>query len=216
MSQYNSPPGYEQSSGYGQSPGFVVPEQPDVVASTTVVTPRDSVRWGPVFAGLLTALGTFLLLSTLALAVGLQVAPSGSDADDAGIAAGIVTAVIGLVSFFLGGLIAARSAAVGGSLTGALNGFLVWALGMAFVVILAALGVGQLFGAAGDLFDQYRSLGSPAPDVDIGDLRDSVRDGALGAFLGLALPALAAAAGGWLGARTEGMVRTSGSADLRA
>src|SRR3712207_6635108 len=108
MNQYDQPAGYAYPA-----------QQPDVVASTTVVTPRDSVRWGPVIAGLLTALGTFLLLSTLALAVGLQVAPSGSDADDAGIAAGIVTAAIGLISFFLGGFVAARSAAVTGGGGGA-------------------------------------------------------------------------------------------------
>src|SRR3954454_20613933 len=109
MSQYSQPPGYAQPSAYPS------PEQVEVVAPTTVVNPRDSVRWGTVIAGLLTALATFLLLNTLALAVGLQVAPRGSDADDAGIAAGLVTAVIGLVSFFLGGFVAARSAAVGGS-----------------------------------------------------------------------------------------------------
>ena len=34
----------------------------DVVQQTTVVEPKDLVRWGPIFAGLLTALGTFLLL----------------------------------------------------------------------------------------------------------------------------------------------------------
>jgi len=201
---------YSRSSGYAQPTPYATAEPAEVVAATTVVTPRDSVRWGPVIAGLLTSLGTFLLLSTLALAVGLQLPPGASDAEDTGITAGIVTGAIGLVSFFLGGFVAARSAAVGGSLTGALNGFLVWALGIAFVVILAALGVGQLFGTAGSLFDQYRNLGSPAVGVDVGALRDDVRNGALAAFFGLALPALAAAAGGWLGARSDGPVISGG------
>jgi len=197
------------STDSGTQPGAGYPRpypeaaRPEVVASTSVVTLRDSVRWGPIIAGLLTALGTFLLLSTLALGIGLQVAPGGTDSEDTGIAAGLITAAIGLISFFLGGFVAARSSAVGGGLTGTLNGFLVWALGMAFVVLLAALGVGQLFGAAGDLFTQYRALGAPAPDVDTNALRDQVRNGALGAFLGLALPALAAALGGWLGARED-------------
>ena len=204
MTQFTTGPGADHpGTGYPPQGGYAQQPQPEVVASTSVITPRDSVRWGPVIAGLLTALGTFLLLSTLALAIGLQVAPGGTETEDAGLAAGLITAAIGLISFFLGGFVAARSSAVGGGPAGVLNGFLVWALGMAFVVILAALGVGQLFGAAGDLFTQYRSLGAPAPDVDTTQLREQVRNGALGAFLGLALPALAAALGGWLGARED-------------
>ena len=176
---------------------------PDAVASATVIAPRDSVRWGPIVAGLLTTLGSFLLLSTLALAVGLQVAPRATDPDAAGATAGIVTAVIGLVSFFLGGLVAARSSAVTGGPSGALNGFLVWAVAIAFIVILAALGLGALFGSTGDLLAQYRALGEPGTGAATETLREQVRTGALGAFLGLALPAVAAALGGWLGARQD-------------
>jgi len=188
---------------YGQSPYPVMPAQPDAVASATVITPRDSVRWGPIVAGLLITLGSFLLLSTLALAVGLQVAPRATDPDAAGATAGIVTAVIGLVSFFLGGLVAARSSAVTGGASGLLNGFLVWAVAIAFIVLLAALGLGTLFGSTGDLLAQYRALGEPGIGADTETLREQVRTGALGAFLGLALPAVAAALGGWLGARQD-------------
>jgi hypothetical protein len=185
----------------GVRPAGTVGAVPDVYQETRVVAPRDRVRWGPILAGLLMALGTFLLLSTLALAVGVLAAPSGTDAGDAGAAAGIVSAVIALVSFFVGGFVAARTAAIGGRATGALNGFLVWALGILVILILAAFGLGQLFGAAGDLFGQYRSLGSPTPDLDTGGVADAVRTGALAAFLGLALPATAATLGGYLGAR---------------
>ncbi len=173
----------------------------DVYQETNVVAPRDRVRWGPILAGLLTALGTFLLLSTLALTIGVLAAPRGTDAEDAGAAAGIVSAVIALLSFFVGGLVAARTAAIDGRTTGALNGFLVWALGILLILVLAAFGLGQLFGAAGDLFGQYRSIGSPTPDVDPSNAATALRNGALGAFLGLALPAAAATLGGFLGAR---------------
>lgn len=171
----------------------------DVYQETRVITPRDRVRWGPILAGLLTAVGTFLLLSTLALTIGVLAAPRGTNAQDAGAAAGIVSAVIALLAFFIGGLVAARTAAIGGRTTGALNGFLVWALGILLILVLAAFGLGQLFGAAGDLFGQYRSIGSP--NANAGNVGDAVRTGALGAFLGLALPAAAAALGGYLGAR---------------
>jgi cation transport ATPase len=173
----------------------------EVHQETNIVAPRDRVRWGPIFAGLLTALGTFLLLSTAALAIGVLAAPRGTDVNEAGSTAGIVSAVIALLAFFLGGFVAARTAAVTGRGNGGLNGFLVWALGILLILALAAFGLGQLFGAAGDLFGQYRSLGSPSPDVNQGEVADAVRTGAVSAFLGLALPALAATLGGVLGAR---------------
>lgn len=183
----------------------VVHDDHDVVQQTQIITPRDLVRWGPIVAGLVTAIGTFLLLSTLALALGLQAAPAGTDPGDAGAAAGIVTAIIALLSFFVGGFVAARAAAVEGRASGLLNGFLVWALGIILILVLAASGLGALFGAAGDLFAQYRAAGSPQPDVDVNpnQLGDAIRAGAFGAFLGLALPALAAALGGLLGARDD-------------
>jgi hypothetical protein len=174
-----------------------------MVQQTTLVAPRDRVRWGPIVAGLLTAVGTFLLLSTAALAIGLVAAPEGTGAEEAGPLAGVITAAIALLSFFLGGFVAARSSAVPGQGTGALNGFLVWALGILLILVLAAFGLGQLFGAAGDLFGQYRSIGLPSADVDTAALADQVRTGAVGAFLGLALPAAAAALGGWLGSRDD-------------
>jgi len=194
-----------RQAGYAPDPATypAAVAQPDTTASATVIAPRDSVRWGPIVAGLLTTLGTFLLLSTLALAVGLQVAPRATDPNAAGTTAGIATAVIGLISFFLGGLVAARSSAVTGGPTGALNGFLVWAFAIAAIVILAALGLGALFGSTGDLLAQYRALGEPGTGADVETLREQVRNGAFGAFLGLALPAIAATLGGWLGARQD-------------
>ena len=36
-----------------------------------VVVPRDSARWGPIWAGLITALTTFLLLELLAFGTGI-------------------------------------------------------------------------------------------------------------------------------------------------
>ena len=112
----------------------------DVVQQTTnVVVPRDKVRWGPIWAGLLTALGTFLLLSLLALAIGAQTVNTGAaDAETASVGSGIATAIIGLLSFFLGGWVAARSATIRDRGSGLLNGFLVWALGTALILALTA------------------------------------------------------------------------------
>jgi hypothetical protein len=188
--------------GRGQGSGW----NRDVVQETNVIAPRDLVRWGPIWAGLLTALGLFLLLSMLALAIGLNNVNVGAgQADEAAASSGIVSAIIALVSFAIGGFIASRSAAVGGSGAGALNGFLVWALGLLLILALAAFGLGQLFGAAGDLFGQVRGtgLGTGGTDVNPTEVQQGVRDAAIPALLGLALPAAAATIGGFLGARRD-------------
>jgi hypothetical protein len=179
-------------------------QSPDVVQDTTFVAPRDLVRWGPVVAGLVVAFTLFLLASVLLLAIGLQSIRVGDpNIDEAAGIGGITTAIIALVSFFVGGYVAGRAAAVPGTGPGLLNGFLVWGLGMLLVLLLAGMGLGGLLGSAGELFQQYRAAGSPQPDVNAGDILQGIRDSAFPAFLSLALPAAAAAIGGWLGGRRE-------------
>ena len=195
----------------------VVRDDRDIVQQAAFVAPRDAVRWGPIFAGLLTALGAFLLLSMLLLAIGANTVRIGTgQEDDAAAGAGIATAVVALLSFLLGGFVAGRTAAVSGRPAGLLNGFLVWALGLVLILLMSAFGVGQLFGAAGDLFDQYRAAGSPqAEGVDPTAVAQGIRDSAIPAFLSLALPAAAAAIGGLLGARDRQDV-TTGVSGYRA
>ena len=180
---------------------------PSDFVTTRAGLDRDRVRWGPIWAGLLTAIAVFVLLSAAAVAIGAQVVESGADNDAAGLAGGIASAVIALIAFFVGGYIAGRSAAVMQRGYGALNGFLVWALGVALILALAAFGLGSLFGAAGDLFAQYRSLGSPTPDgVDPAAAAEGIRNSSLGAFVGLLLPAVTATFGGWIGTREPAVV----------
>jgi hypothetical protein len=178
-----------------------------VVQETEIVAPRDRVRWGPVLAGLVTSLSLFLLLSLLALGLGLTAADSASSdqADTIGIAGAIIAAVLGLGSFVVGGYVAARTSAVVGRGPGAMNGFLVWALGVMLILLLGAMGIGSAFGAAGDIFGQLRASGVTASDVNVDPAQaaDAVRNSALAGFVSLALPALAAILGGVLGARKE-------------
>ena len=171
---------------------------------------RDRVRWGAVWAGLITALATFLLLTTAAVAIGAVAVDSGADADTASAASGIASAIIALLAFLAGGFVAGRTAGVVGRGYGALNGFLVWALGIVLILALAAMGLGSLFGASGDLFAQYQQMGSPQPEgVDRSAIVDSIRNGSIGAFLGMLLPAIAATVGGLLGSRDEVVVATT-------
>jgi hypothetical protein len=183
----------------------IVDDGPDIVQQTAFLAPRDDVRWGPIVAGLLTALAAFVLLSTLLLAIGANTIRAGAgQTGEVAAGAGIATALAALVSFLVGGFVAGRTAAVAGRSAGLLNGFLVWALGLLLILLLSAFGIGQLFGAAGDLLSQYRAAGSPQPEgVDPRDIASGIRNSAIPAFLGFALPAAAAAIGGALGARDE-------------
>lgn len=146
----------------------------EVEQNVNVVTPRDRVRWGPIVAGLLAALGTFVLLSILGSAIGAttlsvngNAPPAGATGRDYGIAAGIWGAISALLSFFIGGYIAAKASAVGGSGNGWLNGSMVFLSGLFLIIWLASQGAGGLFGALGtnlgDLINLGRNTGAINP-----------------------------------------------------
>ena len=160
---------------------------------------RDSARWGPIWAGLITALTTFLLLQLLAIGIGIV----GIGPNDTG--GGWVSAILGLIAFFAGGAVAGMTSAVRGAIPGLVNGFLVWALGVVVILLLSSLGVGQIFGALGSVIGQIGVLqniqqgGVNAPNVDPAQVADAVRTAALGAFFGLLISAVAAMVGGLIG-----------------
>lgn len=179
-----------------------------VVQRATVIAPRDVVRWGPVVAGLVTGVSLFLLLSLLALGLGIAAgqAAEGAEADQLAMGGGIVAAIIGLLSFFIGGFVAGRGAAVAGRGAGAFNGFLVWGLGIVMILWLGATGLGTILGAAGDIFASLPAgtvdpNAAPDVNVDPNQAAEAARNSALIAFVSLGLPALAAALGGALGVR---------------
>ncbi|HEV2093706.1 MAG TPA: hypothetical protein VGR18_11125 [Rubrobacter sp.] len=167
---------------------------------------RDSIRWGPIWAGLITALTTFLLLQLLAIGLGLV----GIGPEDG--SGGWVPAIIGLIAFFTGGAVAGMTSAIRGPGSGLLNGFMVWALGTVLILLLSALGLGQLFGALGNVAGQVNpgAVGNAAdaaqgatPNVSAAEAARALRAGAIGAFFGLLLSALASMLGGLLGGRTS-------------
>lgn len=176
----------------------------DVVQRTQVSVGHDTIRWGPVWAGLLAALAGFLLLSVLALAIGAQTVEVIGAAGTVATVTGWATAIIGLIAFFVGGYVAGATSPLRGTVAGLLNGLLVWALGVVLILVFSAFGVGQVFGALGNLFSQFRALvviPETSPQV-IRQVADAIAGGAFAAFLSMLLPAIAAALGGWLGAKT--------------
>jgi hypothetical protein len=100
------------------------------------------------------------------------------------------------------------TSAVRGAATGLINGFLVWALGTVLILLLSALGLGQVFGALGNVIGQIGLLqnlqgGANVPNIDPAQVAQAVRTAAIGAFFGLLLSALAAMLGGYLGGRSS-------------
>jgi hypothetical protein len=175
-----------------------------VVATTSQET---GLRWGPIVAGFLSALGLFLLLTLLAVAVGAAtVTPDGSAP---AMVATIVASVIALFTFFAGGFIAAWSGRVVDQARGALSGFLVWALWLVVVLFAGGLGIGQLFGVAGGLLSDIS-----APEMTQQQIYDALQAGSWRVFLALTLAAAAAALGGAVGSMVAER-RTSNAGDVR-
>lgn len=163
---------------------------------------HDGVRWGPVWAGLLTALTSFLLLELAFYASGaIDLRGSGSGND------GIITGILALVAFFLGGLIAGATALWKGLFSGLLHGFLVWALGVVAFIALTFFGASALLGSFGDLTSQLGvgpqevSSATQVSGAEAQQASQDAQDAAGPAFWGLALPLAASMLGGLLGSK---------------
>jgi hypothetical protein len=116
----------------------------DLIARAT-----DQVRWGPILAGLFTALTTLLGLSVLGLAIGLSTFNPNDPLGNFGIGAGIWGAISALIAFGIGGYMAGGTSRVRGSDSGMLNGALVWIVAIPLLLYLVGSGIGTLLGTAG-------------------------------------------------------------------
>jgi len=140
---------------------------------TNVVEFGDRVHWGAIFAGLVIAISTQLLLSALGVALGFTtIANSGaprSDADNVGAAVGIWSIISLFISLFVGGLLTAKSAGSISKSTASLNGAILWATTMAISTWLLASGVSGTFGIAlanaGSIANQVQQNGVSLPNL---------------------------------------------------
>ncbi|MGY1839110.1 MULTISPECIES: permease [unclassified Modestobacter] len=177
-------------------PGNRTDHDVPVVASGS--SRRDRVRWGPVWAGLIVAVPTFLLLQVATLALGWWDVGPGDGASNADWLSG----VNGLIALFLGGLTAGATALWRGFAEGLLHGILVWALTVVTLVVLTLFGGGALFGSlAGVVTDVAGIQQANLPDIAAGEAADVARTSAAWASLGLGLSIAAAALGGVIGAK---------------
>ena len=158
---------------------------------------QDPVRWGSVWAGLVVTLATFILLELVFFSLGWLTFAQ----DESGTTAGLVTALIGLVAFLLGGMVAGATSIWRGAREGAVHGVLVWALGVVGILFITLFGGGALFGAASDIFVQTASLQN-IPEVQAAEALSTARDAAGWAIAGLVASLVAATVGGVLGVKT--------------
>ncbi|MCY1016569.1 hypothetical protein [Pyxidicoccus sp. MSG2] len=123
-------------------------ERPTVVPA--VAGAPSKLSWSAIFGGTFVALGVWILLYTLGLALGLSaVDPSDpGSAKSAGIGTGIWSLVAPLIALFVGGFVAARTAGGLDKGGGALHGAVLWGLTTLAGVILMSMALSSLMGAA--------------------------------------------------------------------
>lgn len=200
---------------YTNPAGDRVAVQPTV--TNQIVEYHDRVRWGPIIAGLVTALATQLVLSSLGAAIGLSsIAGSGAprtNAGDVGQAVGIWSIISLFLSLFIGGWVTSRASGPLNRNTALLNGAILWATTLALSSWLLASGVSGAFGVvasnAGDVINQAQqgavNIPNDAPNVTAQQTRDIAGNAAkvgwsfaIGSLLGLA----ASMIGSSIGARS--------------
>ena len=200
---------------YVNRPADNVVTEPVVVNS--VMEYHDRVRWGPIFSGLVIAIGTQLVLSALGAAIGLSnIANSGAPrtiASSVGTGVGIWSIISLLISLGVGGWVTARACGPMNRSTALLNGAILWATTLTIGSWLLANGVAGTFGIvaanAGEVINQAQqgvvNLPNQAPNVSAQDTRNIAENAAkagwsflFGSLLGL----VASMAGASAGART--------------
>jgi hypothetical protein len=154
---------------YTNRVGDEVINEPAVVAR--VADYHDRVRWGPIISGLLIALATQLILSSIFAAIGAgTIEASGAPRSIAPNVAGNVGiwSTIGLlISLFTGGWVMARACGPMNRSTALLNGAILWATTLALSSWLLASGVSGAFGVAasnaGEVINQVQQGGVTTP-----------------------------------------------------
>lgn len=153
---------------------------------------RDRIRWGPVWAGIVTAVGSYLFLQLALVTFGIV--ELGDSAGNDAIASGIAA----LIAFFAGGVATGATAMWQGADDGVLHGIVMWFAALVAIIVLSVVGSGLALGS----FDTTEVFGEFSLDeIDIDQANDDAQDAAGKALLALSLGLAAAAAGGALGAK---------------
>jgi hypothetical protein len=147
----------------------------------------------------LTTLSVFIVLQLLFFALGWLDLGFNENADSS--LRAIVSGVLALIAFFLGGAAAGASALWHRANDGMVNGVVTWAVTVMAVLALALIGGGALLGTLADVATQFVDLRRAGAGVDVATATETARETAGWAALGLGLTMLASALGGSIGAK---------------
>jgi hypothetical protein len=165
---------------------------------TTTDVRHDRIRWGAVWTGVLTTLSIYIVLQLLFFALGwLDLGVNGAD----GSTRAIVSGVLALIAFFLGGAAAGASALWHRANDGMVNGVVSWAVTVIALLGIALIGGGALAGSLADTAAQLVDVRAAGAGVDVSEATRTARQTAGGTALGLGLSMVAAAVGGSIGAK---------------
>jgi len=169
--------------------------EPEMLAARdeAVTRRRDRVRWGPIWAGLVVALSTYLLIQLVLIAVdAVDIAdPSTGDA--------VWSALAAVVGFFIGGVVVGATSLWRGVDDGILHGVVLWGTGLVALLVMSAVAGGVALGSIDttDIFDNTQTQAQTDP----GATNDDVQDAAGRALAVVGASLVAAAAGGAVGAK---------------
>jgi hypothetical protein len=144
----------------------------------------DRIRWGAVWAGLVTAIAVFALLQLTFFAtdaVSLDVNPDG----EVETTLPFWTGLAGAVAFLLGGLVTGASSRWRRVSDGILHGVILWAVATLGLLLVAGLAAGSLTSSLGGTFGELADLrervadGTSLTDSELNDARDAAAAGVL-------------------------------------
>lgn len=156
-------------------------------------------HWGSVVAGFFVALSVMALLTALGAAIGATAYDPGDDARRFGIGTGIWALISALVSFIVGGFVAARLSGHTDRQNGLFHGFMVWAVTIPLLAFLVGSGITRLASGAART-DMTPNIGA-VDNRNADDAKSAAMKAAWGALASLLLGMGAASLGGHLGAR---------------
>ena len=123
----------------------------------------SAIRWGAVFAGVVSGTASYLLLALLGVAVGLTaVDPTSQEPVGAvPLATGIWTGISMLVGAFIGGYVAGHMSGLARSMDGMLHGFVSWGATTLLYVVLATTALGAVLGGTFRIVSQTVQAAAP-------------------------------------------------------
>jgi hypothetical protein len=167
-------------------------------APTSTDVRHDRIRWGAVWTGVLTTLSIYIVLQLLFFALGWLDLGNNSAG---GTTRAIVSGVLALIAFFLGGAAAGASALWHRANDGMVNGVVTWAVTVIALLGIVLVGGGALVGSLADTVTQSVDLRAAGAGVDIAEATRTAQQTAGATALGLGLSMVAAALGGSIGAK---------------